>query len=387
MLADDEVALVAAHGLRGHDLVGLAVLKHAVLMDAGLMGKGVGAHDGLVVGDGLTDGHGEQAAGRIELLGDDAVLQTVVVLAHAQGHGQLFEGGVARALADAADGHLGLTGTHAEGGQGVGHGQAQVVVAVHAEDGLVAVGRVLDDVADEVGEFLRLGIAHGVGQVDGGGAGLDGGLHHAAEEVTFGTGGVLGGELHVVGVPGAAAHPGFDHLQHHFGVLAQLVLHVQGRSGKEGMDAGILGVLHGLPAAVDVAVHAAAQAGHLDGFRLPGDTLHGLEIPLAGGGKTGFHNVHAQHFELVGNTELFLKVHGRARRLFAVTQGGVEKEHAVGHGSDSSDRTPAKGACLLCYCITAALPAAIRRFSIRPRGATNRYAAFSSSCRFRARSS
>ena len=35
---------------------------------------------------------------------------------------------------------------------------------------------------------------------------LDGGLHHAAEEVTFGTGGVLGGELHVVGVPGAAAH-------------------------------------------------------------------------------------------------------------------------------------------------------------------------------------
>ena len=37
------------------------------------------------------------------------------------------------------------------------------------------------------------------------------------------------------------------------------------------MDAGILGVLHGLPAAVDVAVHAAAQTGHLDGFRLPGD--------------------------------------------------------------------------------------------------------------------
>lgn len=92
------------------------------------------------------------------------------------------------------------------------------------------------------------------------------------------------------------------------------------------------------------------------GFCLPGDTLHGLEIPLAGGGETGFHNVHAQHFELVGNTELFLKVHGRARRLFAVTQGGVKKEHAVGHGSDSSDRTPAKGACLLCYCITAALP-------------------------------
>ncbi|SFV73390.1 hypothetical protein DESPIGER_1550 [Desulfovibrio piger] len=42
---------------------------------------------------------------------------------------------------------------------------------------------------------------------------------------------------------------------------------------------------------------------------------------------------------------------------------------------------------MLCHCITAALPAAIRRFSIRPRGATNRYAALSSSCRFRARSS
>ena len=338
-------------------------------MDAGLMGKGVGAHDGLVVGNGLADGHGEQAAGRIELLGDDAVLQAVVVLAHAQGHGQLFKGGVAGAFADAADGHLGLAGPHAEGGQGVGHGQAQVVVAVHAEDGLVAVGRVLDDVADEVGEFLRLGIAHGIGQVDGGGTGPDGGLHHAAQEVTLGTGGVLGGELHIVGVSGAAAHPGLDHLQHHLRVLAQLVLHVQGRGGEEGMDAGIPGVLHGLPAAVDVAVHAAAQARHLDGFRLPGDTLHGLEIPLAGGGETGFHNVHAQHFELVGNTELFPE--GSWSRPATVRRHAGwcrKKEHAVGHGSDSSDRTPSEGACLLCHCITAALPAAIRRFSIAPRG-------------------
>jgi hypothetical protein len=31
-----------------HDLVGLVVLEHAVLVDAGLVGKGVRAHDGLV---------------------------------------------------------------------------------------------------------------------------------------------------------------------------------------------------------------------------------------------------------------------------------------------------------------------------------------------------
>lgn len=62
MLADDEVRGLAADGLGRHDFVGFAVLQHAVLMDAGLMRKGVAADDGLVGGDGAADDERQQAA-------------------------------------------------------------------------------------------------------------------------------------------------------------------------------------------------------------------------------------------------------------------------------------------------------------------------------------
>ena len=58
-------------------------------------------------------------------------------------------------------------------------------MAVHAEHSLVAVGRVFDHIVHQNRKFLRLGVAHGVRQVDGGGPGIDGGLHDAAEEVLF----------------------------------------------------------------------------------------------------------------------------------------------------------------------------------------------------------
>lgn len=41
-------AAAEADGLRGHNLVRLPVFEHAVLVDAALMGKGVGSHNGLV---------------------------------------------------------------------------------------------------------------------------------------------------------------------------------------------------------------------------------------------------------------------------------------------------------------------------------------------------
>ena len=48
MLADDQPVAGNADGLRRHDLVGLLVLEHAVLMDAGLVREGVVADDRLV---------------------------------------------------------------------------------------------------------------------------------------------------------------------------------------------------------------------------------------------------------------------------------------------------------------------------------------------------
>ena len=102
------------------------------------------------------------------------------------------------------------------------------------------------------------------------------------------------------------------------------------------MDAGMAGVFDGFPAAVNIRLHAAAEAGHLDVARLPGDLAHGIKVSLAGGGEAGLHDIHAQDFELMGETEFFLLVHGCAGRLFAVAQGGIKEIDAVGHDGCSS---------------------------------------------------
>jgi len=48
MLAHHHAILGPAHILGPHDLVGLTTLEHAILMDAGFMGKGVSPHHRLV---------------------------------------------------------------------------------------------------------------------------------------------------------------------------------------------------------------------------------------------------------------------------------------------------------------------------------------------------
>ena len=75
----------------------------------------------------------------IEPLGLDAGGQAEVVVAGLERHDDLFERGVAGALADAVDRALDLPGAGLDAGQAVGDGQAQVVVAVRADDRLVDV--------------------------------------------------------------------------------------------------------------------------------------------------------------------------------------------------------------------------------------------------------
>ena len=53
------------------------------------------------------------------------------------GHDDFFQGAVAGPFAEAVDGAFDLAGPFLHGGQAVGHGQAQVVVAMDAEDDLV----------------------------------------------------------------------------------------------------------------------------------------------------------------------------------------------------------------------------------------------------------
>src|SRR5690606_14931909 len=111
----------------------------------------------------------------------------------------LLDGGVAGAFPDAVDGAFDLTGAAFDGGQGVGDGQAQVVVRMGREDD-VRVTRADDSV--QIGEaltrFLGRGVADGVGHVQLLGARV-GGVHQGlGQDLGFGAEGVLGRELHVV---------------------------------------------------------------------------------------------------------------------------------------------------------------------------------------------
>ena len=56
--------------------------------------------------------------------------------------------------------------------------------------------------------------------------------------------------------------------------------------------------------------------------------LDGLEIAIGGDWKPGLDDIDTHFIERLGHLELFFQRHGRAGRLLAITQSGVENEDA-----------------------------------------------------------
>src|SRR5690606_10512384 len=129
-----------------HDLVRLAMLEDAVLVDARLVGEGVLADDGLVALDHDAGQRRDHAARRVQLGRVDARADAVIVAAGPQDHDDLFQRGVSGALADAVDGALDLARTALDGSHRGGYRHAQVVVAMsRQDDALVADDRQTGD--------------------------------------------------------------------------------------------------------------------------------------------------------------------------------------------------------------------------------------------------
>ena len=80
VLAQDQVGLGDADLLGTHDLVGGALLEHAVLVDARLVGEGVAADDRLVPLDDHAGDRRDHPADRVEPFGLDVGGQAVVVV-------------------------------------------------------------------------------------------------------------------------------------------------------------------------------------------------------------------------------------------------------------------------------------------------------------------
>ena len=146
-------------------------------------------------------------------------------------------------------------------GQAVGHGQAQVVVAVDADDGLVDVRHAVAERADDVAHVRGRGVADGVGNVDRRGAGVDGRLDHLRR----------GSRARCARRPRARTRRRRNSRRARFTPatarrmisslsILQLVLAMDGAGGQEDVDPRPLGVPDRLPGAVDVGVAAAGQA-------------------------------------------------------------------------------------------------------------------------------
>ncbi len=135
---------------------------------------------------------------------------------------------------------------------------------------------------DEVGENLAIGfwggVADGVGEVDGGGAGLDGGVGDFLEKLQFGTRGIFGGEFDVLGVLERSLNGLDTDSDNIFLALFELVIAVDFGGGAEDVYAGVLCGLEGLTGAVDIGGYTSGQSADGGLGDDGGDGLDGVEV-------------------------------------------------------------------------------------------------------------
>jgi hypothetical protein len=298
-------------------------------MDARLVGERIGTDDRLVRLDRKTGDRADQARRLGDVLGDDPGLIRQQIVAGAQRHHDLFHGRVAGALADAVDGALDLARARLDRAQRVRHAESQIVVAMHRDHRLVDVRHAVPDHPDQIGEFLGVGVAHRVRDVDRGGAGLDRALDAAAQEIVLGARPVLAGPFHVVAVAPRAGHAVDHRLVHLLGRLLQLDRHVQRAGRDEGVDAFPGSGLERLGGAVDVGAAGARQRADHAVLDLLGDLVDRAKVALGRDRESSLDHVHAHLLEQIGDLQLLGDGHRGARRLLAVAQRGIEDDDAV----------------------------------------------------------
>ena len=259
--------------------------------------------------------------------GVDAGRVGELVGAGLQDHDDLLERAVAGPLADAVDRALDLARAVLDGAERVGDGEAEIVVAVDADDGRLA--ERARDLSDERAVLLGDAVADGVGDVDRGGARGDDRARDLDQIFDRRAPAVLGGELDVADVLAGERHRGRRLVQHLRARLLQLVLEVDVAGRQEDVDAGRrLRALERLGRPLDVERGGARQRRDLD-RDLAAHLLHRLEVAVRRDGEPRLHDVHAQLGELVGHAQLLGHGHAAAGGLLAIAQGGVEDMDSV----------------------------------------------------------
>ena len=330
----DRVRVVEADGLRGHDLVGRALLEHAVLVDAGLVLERVAPHDGLVRLDDVAGQTAHQPAGACDLARVDAGDETDIALARAQQHHDFLERRVAGALADPVDRTLDLARAGLDPGEGVRDGQPQIVVAVDRQHDVAQARDELVQAGQERRVLQRHRVADRVRDVDRGRTLLERGGDHLGGELDVGAGGVHRAELDVLDQRARVRDRRARLPEHVLARGLQLVGDVDVAGRDERVHARAVGVADGLGGTFDVGGVGAGQAGDDRAVHLAGDRAYRLEVTRGRDRESSLDHVHAEARQLLGDLQLLVRVQRDARRLLAVSQRRVEDDDPVGvHGT------------------------------------------------------
>jgi hypothetical protein len=225
-----------------------------------------------------------------------------------QEHHDLLERGVAGPLSDAVDRALDLPGAGLHAGEGVRHGQAEVVVAVDAQLDVRQARHQLVQAPEERRVLAGHRVPDRVGDVDDGRALLEDDAQDLCGEVHVGASGVHRGELDVVAqrarLRDRRAGQALDVLPRGH----ELVLDVDVRRRQERVDARARAVAHRLGGALDVGGMSAREAGDHRALDLARDRAHRLEVAGRGDREAGLDHVDAQAGELVRDLELLRRV-------------------------------------------------------------------------------
>ena len=313
--------------MRPHDLIRARILQHAVLVDAGFVREGVASDDRLVGLHRLLREACQELTGFVEPRRVDPGVVCQVIGAHAQRHHDFLERRVPRALANAVDRALHLTGAALDRCQAVGGRQAKVVVAVRAEDGAIGVEDPLPDVGEERFRLVRRAVADRVRQIDRRAALANRRLDHAAQEVRIAARRVLGRKLHIVGEPPGQADGVDDRFQACLARDAQLGREMQIGGGEKRVNARPRGRLERVRRLLDVLPAAAGERRNRGPPNLPRHLLHRFGVRRRSDGEARLDDVDAQRIERLGQCDFRRHVHRESRRLLAVAQGRVENDY------------------------------------------------------------
>mmetsp|Transcript_3102 Transcript_3102/g.5009 ORF Transcript_3102/g.5009 Transcript_3102/m.5009 type:complete len:323 (-) Transcript_3102:442-1410(-) len=322
MLAqNDAIVAVQANGAGINNLICQLVLEHAVLVDARLVCKRVGTHNGLVGLNHHACKSSHQLAAPVDLVqldvGDGLVIldltsqkRIVVALAHMQGHDNLLQGSIPSSLSDPIDGHLNLAGASLNGSQEVCYGHAEVIVAVHRDGNILNSLHIGPKVLNQIPELLWSCVANGVGDVDGSSSSLNGHRVQLSKEAPIGAEGVLSRKLYILHkAPGQSYHLLGDR-QNLFPSLLELVLHVDITGCNKSMNSGELGALHSLGTSLNVVLRSPGQTTDdrriLQLAHCVRNGLDGLEVILRGNRESSLNDVHTQLGKLLGHLHLLL---------------------------------------------------------------------------------